>query len=480
MKPFKSANAALALLLVLGLFDAPGAGASARGAKKALWRSVDAHAEDLVAAADGVWAAAEVGLREKISSKILAEVLRKNGFEVEWNISSMPTAFIASYGSGKPVIGFLAEFDALPGLSQKVQPSKEPLAEGDAGHGCGHNLLGAASVGAGVALKEIMHARGVPGTVRVYGTPDEEDTGGKIFMARDGAFDDLDAAVAWHPDLETGINMEGSQAMVDFTVEFSGKTSHAAYDPWSGASALDAAELMAIGINYLREHVRPTVRIHYVFPAAGDVPNIVPERASLWCWVRDSEKPGVDTVFEQVKNIAEGAALMTGTKASLEHGGFCYNLLPNRAIAGAMHDNLKMLPPLSYTEEEITFAKAMQKAADVEEKGMTAEVNPLEELGVPSGGSTDLGDVSWICPTVELNVATAPADVPWHSWCVVAASGSSIGRKGMLYGAKVMAATGYDLLTDPKLLEKAREDFKEMTRGVPYQPLAEGIELPVP
>ncbi|MBI2956220.1 MAG: amidohydrolase, partial [Acidobacteria bacterium] len=259
--------------------------------------SIEKHKAELIRLSDQVWAVAETALRETRSAWLLADYAERQGFRVERGVAGLPTAFVATYGHGRPIIGILGEYDALPGISQKASPVKEPLAAGGAGHGCGHNLFGAASLGAALAIKELIEAGKLEGTIRFYGTPAEESVGGKLYMARAGLFNDLDVVLAWHPDDETRADTESSQALVDFIVEFWGRAAHAAYDPWNGRSAQDGLELLTHGLNMMREHIRPTARIHYAIVRGADVPNVVPEYAKLWCWVRDSKRTGVEEML---------------------------------------------------------------------------------------------------------------------------------------------------------------------------------------
>jgi aminobenzoyl-glutamate utilization protein B len=391
----------------------------------------------------------------------------------------MPTAFVASYGQGRPVVAVLGEYDALPGLSQKALPERAALKEGAPGHGCGHNLFGAASLGAAIAVKELIAAGRVRGTVRFYGTPAEEAVGGKVYMTRDGLFRDVDVALAWHPDDRTRADTEGGQAIVDLVVEFHGRTSHAAADPWNGRSALDAAELFTHGVNLMREHVRPTARMHYVIPDGGDVPNVVPDHAKVWIWARDFERKGVEDVLDRLRRAAEGAALMAGVSAKVAVQAGDYEVLVNEAGARLLDANLRRFGPIAYTPEEEAFARALQKAAGVEPVGMDREVGSLQGQQ-KEGGSTDVGDVSWNVPTLHVSVATAPRDVPWHAWPVVAAGGTSIGHKGMVLAAKTLAATMVDLLDDPAALAAVRAEFEAKTKGFAYRPFIPDGPPPVP
>lgn len=430
--------------------------------KRSVIKSVDSRQDELIHLSNQVWEFAETALQEHKSSKLLADYAEQQGFRLKRGIAGMPTAFIATYGSGKPIIGVLGEFDALPGLSQKPSPVKQPLKEGAPGHGCGHNLLGTGSLGAAVAIKGLLEQGKIRGTIRYYGTPAEEETGGKLYMAREGVFDDLDVCLDWHPDLETKPWVQGYQAMVDLTVEFRGKAAHAAWDPWNGRSALDALELFAHGVNMYREHIRPSVRVHYVFQKAGKFPNVVPEEASVWIWIRDSRQEGVDEVRNRVTRIAEGAALMADVKHSITLNRGLHELLINRTGAKVLQKNLELLGPIMYTPEEVAFAKQVQQVCGVAPDGLDGTTKPLEETPPdPPGGSSDVGDISWIVPQVSLMVTTVPKDVPWHSWAVTACGGMSIGHKGMLHAAKALAMTMVDLYEGPELVDRITAEFNE-------------------
>jgi len=400
---------------------------------------------------------------------------------VERGVAGMPTAFIASYGVGQPIIGVLGEFDALPGLSQKAQASKEVLKEGAPGHGCGHNLFGAGSLGAAIAIKELIQQKKLKGTIRFYGTPAEETIGGKIYMARAGLFKDLDVSLDWHPGDKIEAGTQSSQALIDFRVHFIGKAAHAAFDPWNGYSAVDAMEFFSNGLNYLREHVKPSVRIHYLFEKAGDVVNVVPENATIWTRVRDSKREGMFSVYERTKKIAEGAALMAGVAYSLELISGMHEMLVNRTGAAALHKNLELLGPISYTKEETDFAKAIQRATLKDTIGIKNKVQTFAPtLPDPPGGSTDVGDVSWIVPQISLSVTTAPEGTPWHSWAVVACGGMSIGHKSISYAAKALSLTMYDLFTNEKLRKEIRDEFEKKKGSYQYKAILPDGPPPVP
>jgi aminobenzoyl-glutamate utilization protein B len=459
----------LACLVSMLLAAAPTGAVDLQTAKESAVESIDAHRAELIELADQVWAFAETALRETRSAEVLADYAEAQGFVVERGVAEMPTAFVASYGEGRPIIGILGEYDALPGISQRAQPTIEPLVPGAAGHGCGHNLFGSASLGAALAIKELIAAGELSGTVRFYGTPAEEAVGGKVYMVRAGLFDDLDVALAWHPSDTIAADTKGNQAVVDFVVDFEGRTAHAAYDPWNGRSAADGAEVFTFALNLMREHVRPTVRMHYVVTDAGDVPNVVPAHARVWCWLRDSSHAGVDGLLERARKIAEGAALATGTTVRLTVQAGDWEMLPMMSGAVLIHDNMMWLGPIEFTAEEQEFARQIQRATDVEPIGLKGSPEPLDlDPREIDGGSTDVGDVSWKVPTLHLSVTTAAAGAPWHAWPVVATGGMSIGHKGMVYAAKTLAATMVDLFADPAKLAEVRSEFEDKTSGVEY------------
>jgi aminobenzoyl-glutamate utilization protein B len=447
--------------------------------KQAAAASIETHRTELTALADQVWAFAETALREKRSAAVLADYAEKQGFKVERGIARMPTAFLASYGEGAPVIAVLGEYDALPGLSQKATADKQPLAAGAPGHGCGHNLFGAASLGAATAVKELIAAGRLKGTIRFYGTPAEEAVGGKAYMARDGVFKDVDVALAWHPADRTRADMNGGQAIVDMLVEFKGRAAHAAADPWNGRSAVDAVELFTHAVNLMREHVKPTVRMHYTITAGGDVPNVVPELGRVWMWARDFDRAGLDPVIERIKKAAEGAALAAGVEGSVKVQAGDLEILINETGARLLDANLRLFGPIRYTAEEETFARALQKAAGVEERGMDPTIVSLDGQE-PEGGSTDVGDVSWVTPTLHVSVTTAPRGVPWHAWPVVASGGMSIGHKGLVLAAQTLAATMVDLFDDAAARASVRAEFERKTKGYVYRPYIPDGPPPVP
>ncbi|MDH3698497.1 MAG: amidohydrolase [Flavobacteriaceae bacterium] len=438
--------------------------------KKAVVASVEAHKENLIAMSDSIWALAETAFEEDDSAEILASYAEKNGFNVQRGVAGMPTAFVATYGSGRPVISVLGEFDALPGISQKAQPTKSPLNEGAAGHGCGHNLFGAGSLGAAIAVKEMIESGKIKGTVKFFGTPSEEKYFGKIWMVREGLWDHVDVNVSWHPGPNTEADVQSTLALVDFKVEFYGQAAHASGDPWNGRSASDALELYTTGINYYREHVKPTVRIHYHIQDGGQVVNVVPDYSKLWVRVRDSKREGMMPVYERVMAMAEGAAIMANVEHKISLISGIYEVLVNRKGGEIMQKNLEMLGPISYTDEEVSFGKKIQEQTGKPQVGLDSKIKPLEATKEhPGGGSTDVGDVSWNVPNINLSVTVAPKDTPWHSWAVVACGGMSIGHKGMVYAAKAMGMTMLDLFENPSMVEAVKDEYRERKGETVYE-----------
>jgi aminobenzoyl-glutamate utilization protein B len=428
--------------------------------KQAIINSVEKHEANLIAISDKIWALAETAFEENQSSELLANYAEKQGFKVERGVAGMPTAFVATYGSGKPIISVLGEFDALPGISQKAQPTKDPINEGAPGHGCGHNLFGSASLGAAIAIKELIEKGEIKGTVKFFGTPSEEKYFGKIWMVREGLWNDVDVNISWHPSAKIAADVQSSLALVDFKIEFFGQAAHASADPWNGRSASDALEIYTTGINYYREHVKPTVRMHYHIQDGGQVVNVVPDYSRLWMRVRDTKRAGLMPVYERAMKMAEGAAILANVdyKVSLISG--IYEVLVNREGGKIMQNNLELLGPINYTKEEILFGKKIQEVTGKEQLGMDSEIKPMEETkDHPGGGSTDVGDVSWNVANINLSVTTAPKDTPWHSWAVVACGGMSIGHKGMIYASKAMAMTMFDLFDNPELVDKVKAEY---------------------
>ena len=432
---------------------------------------------------NSLWEYSEIALKEIKSAELLSNALEKNGFKVERGVAGMPSAFVATYGAGNPVIGILAEFDALPGVGNEAVSRKEPRKDGvTSGQGCGHNLFGAASVGAAIAVKRTIESNGIPGTVKLFGCPAEETVVGKVYMARDGIFNGLDAALDWHPGDETKVKNQPGLANNNFTVEFFGKTAHGAADPWNGRSALDAVELMDYGVNMLREHVKPSARIHYVISHGGDAPNVVPDYARVWYFVRDINRERVDILYKRVLKAAEGAAIATETEYKVTLITGVHEYLINRPLQEAFQRNLELVGPVPYTEEDQEFARTLQENLGIEKDGYKTAVLPLPDSQEPaSGGSTDVAEVSYLTPTAGFSMTTAAYGIPWHSWSATACHGTPGGRESAVTAAKVLAATAIELCTDSDLVARCRKAFKTDTAGREYvSPIPEGQAVILP
>jgi len=417
-----------------------------------------------------LWELSETALRETESAELLATTLEQAGFEVERGVAGMPTAFVARWGEGRPIVGVLAEYDALPGVGNEARPERAPRQDGvSSGHGCGHNLFGAASVVGAIAIKETMASEGIPGTIRLYGTPAEETVIGKVYMARDGLFDDLDAAIDWHPGTTTETRNQPGRAMNSFTVEFFGQAAHGSRDPWNGRSALDAVELMDYGVNLMREHIEPSTRIHYVITDGGDAPNVVPEYAKVWYYVRDVDRDRVQHYYDRILKIAEGAALATETTHQVTLLTGVYECLLLRTLQEAVQANLEAVGGPEFTAAEQEFGHRLQRSLGIAEAGFVGTVEPLAPEPKPlEGGSSDVCDVSHIVPEIGFRVTTAASGIPWHSWAATACHGTSAGIKGARVASKVIALTGIDLLVDSELLAAARAEFSERKGSETY------------
>ena len=421
--------------------------------------TIDARADRYGAIAKQIWDLAEVGYQEERSSELLRWELEESGFTVQNGVAGMPTAFVASYGSGEPVIAILAEFDALPGISQAAVPERQPLDQA-AGHACGHHLFGTASTAAGIATREWLEATGTKGTVRVYGSPAEEGGAGKVYMARAGLFDDVDVVLHWHPGDRNDASPSASLANKSAKFRFAGLSSHAAASPERGRSALDGVEAMNHMVNLMREHIPQEARIHYVITHGGSAPNVVPDFAEVYYYVRHPDVATAVALFERVAQAAEGAALGTETTMEYEviHG--LYNLMPNETLAGVVYENLVTVGGFDYDAHEQAFAEEIrQTLGDVDlPLDSHALVQPFE---MPTGfnGSTDVGDVSWLVPTAELSAATWVPGTSAHSWQAIAAGGTSIGTKGMLVAAKTLAATATQLFQSPQTITLATAEL---------------------
>ncbi len=458
--------------------------------------AIDEIAQELSELSYKVWEFAEVGLLEEKSAQAESQYLAGHGFTIESNVGGMPTAFVAEWGQGKPIFGFLGEFDALAGLSQEVLPHKKPVIPGAPGHGCGHNLLGVGALGAAIALKQYFEEHKLPGTVRYYGCPAEETLCGKVFMARAGVFNDLDAAITWHGGQHNSVQMGSSNGVNSAKFIFHGKTAHAAGDPHNGRSALDAVELMNVGANYLREHVIPAARLHYVITDGGGQPNVVPARAEVWYYVRAPHRSQVVEIYDRLVDIAKGAALMTGTSFEIEFLAGCYDVLPNHAFSNIALEQLKQVGGPVLSPEEAKFAKDIAESFDKKQteqslKAMGAPKELFEQVvnttviepqdkGKTMAGSTDVGDVSWNAPTVQIGAACWPIGTPGHSWQVTACSGHSLGVKGMIVATKAMARTAVVLSHDTQALKEIWTEFRERLGGEKYiSPVPEGVEPPL-
>jgi len=461
---------------------------------------IETNRDKLISISDQIWAFAEIGLEEYKSSELLAKTLKDAGFTVDMGVAEMPTAFVASYGSGKPVIAILGEYDALPGLSQVAEPIKKPLKENAPGHGCGHNLLGTGSLGGVLAVKEAIDAGDAKGTIRFYGCPAEEKYNAKGLMAVNGFFEDVDISLTWHPSFLNMVNTMSAMAVNSVIFAFHGRTAHAAGDPQNGRSALDAVELMNVGANYLREHVINDVRLHYVITNGGLAPNVVPEYAEVWYFVRAPNRGMVEETYERVLKIAQGAALMTETELEVIFLSGMYNHLPNEAIWEVLNSNMRKVRAPKFKSEDIEFAKEIKKTTnpkfmegytryippDFMDLAMSVLSQPLNKMVLPmlgkgmvAPGSTDVADVSWVTPLGEFQTACFAMGSPGHSWQNTAAAGMSIGHKGMLTAAKVLAFSAIDFMNNPELIEQARKEFEERTKENPYKsPFPEGYKPP--
>ncbi len=426
---------------------------------------LDAQAARYAGIAKQIWGFAEVGYMEEKSSALLQSELKAAGFSVKAGIVGEPTAFVAEYGSGKPVIAVLGEFDALPGLSQDATPEKKALKVGGPGHGCGHHLFGTASTAAAIAIKQWMIANNVKGTLRMIGTPAEEGGAGKVYMVRDGVFNDVDAVVVWHPGDENAVDGSRSMANISGKFRFHGLSAHAAASPERGKSALDAVEVMDVMTNFLRKHIPDGSRIHYVITNGGKAPNVVPDEAEVYYVVRHVDMKIVKDIWSKVLNAAKGAAIGTGTTYDLQLVGSVYATLPNEVLAKVQQRALEKVGGYTLTADERAFAEQLQKseAFTAVPLDRTAKIQPLVMNGT-GAGSTDVGDVSWVVPTIQLSTATWVPGTAAHSWQAVAAGGMSIGAKGMMIAAKTMALTAADLFASPVTITAAKAEF-ETRRG---------------
>jgi aminobenzoyl-glutamate utilization protein B len=462
-----------------------------------IWRLVDAKGGDFAALSDRVWGMPELCYAEHRSCAEHTAMLEAQGFRVTREVAGIPTAVMGEAGEGGPVIAILGEYDALPGLSQEAGVAEQRPLPGDGnGHGCGHNLLGSASMLAATAVKDWLADKGVPGRIRYYGCPAEEGGAAKGFMVRAGSFDDVDVAISWHPAAFSGVNEPVSLAntRIDFT--FSGRASHAAAAPHLGRSALDAVELMNVGVNYMREHMPSDARVHYAYLDAGGIaPNVVQAQARVRYLIRARDLTELNALVARVRKIADGAALMTETSVTARVVSAVSNLLGNTPLEQAMHDNLLRLGPPPFDEADRAFAREIQATLKDEDivaafrrhglpvdrsKALCDVIVPLDARGNGGVGSTDVGDVSWAVPTVQARGATYAIGTPGHSWQLTAQGKTPAAHKGLVHVAKVMAGTAADVIQDPALLARAKADHKARTDATPYVcPLPPDVHPPV-
>jgi aminobenzoyl-glutamate utilization protein B len=447
-------------------------------------RYLDSLQPDLVQINQDIWGYAELGLQEYRSAARLTERLKAAGFRVREGASNMPTAFVAEYGSGRPIIGILAEYDALPELSQDATPDRKPAAGRTTGHGCGHCALGTAAVGAGLAIKDVYDKHKLRGTIRVYGTPAEETGIGKAFMTLDHQFDDLDACLHWHPGSKNAIFYSSSKAVISAKFTFTGLPAHASVSPEKGRSALKGVELMDVGVNFMREHVKETSRIHSVITNGGGQPNVVPATAQIWYYVRGNTHEDTEFLFDWLRDIADAAAKMTRTKVAMHVDSDLHEIIPNLPLSKLIERNFKKIGPPSFSAADLAFARQLQEPLRTEfglkeAKPLHDTIEPVPDKIEVNAGSTDVGDISWHVPTSGVGTACFAAGSPGHSWQNVAAIGSPIGHKGMLIAAKVLALSAADLLQDETALKEAKADFDKQMKDRKYTTrIPEGQKAP--
>lgn len=467
-------------------------------AKNVALNWINKNKERFIKISDNIWEFAEVGLLEYKSSRLLSDEIEKYGFEIERGVAQMPTAFVASWGSGHPVIGIMGEFDALPGLSQKPVPFRESLKKGAPGHGCGHNIIGTSAMAGAIAVKVAMEKASIPGTVKFYGCPAEETIVGKVWLVRDGYFDGVDACLSHHPCQVNAAGMASTNANNSVKFHFYGVASHAAASPEHGKSALDAVELMNVGVNYMREHITEKARIHYVVEEGGHEPNVVPRYARTWYYIRAPKREQVKRIYEWMLRIADGADLMARTTHKVEFLTGCYNRLPNRTLSELAVANMREIGAPKHTEEELGFAKELSKSIPLEQrkealqrlKRATSErlvdgyfderVQDPSGEGVVMPFSTDVSDVSWVTPTMGFTTVCCVLGTPLHSWQFTAQTGMSIGHKSLIFASKVIAASALDLILKPDLLKKAQREWKERLAGRVYRsPILPDLKPPL-
>lgn len=454
--------------------------------QQTLVEQIEQRKDVLTNASDHIWDLAEMKFEEYESAETICTLLEEEGFTIERGVGGIPTAFIASYATGatEPIIGLLGEYDALSGMSQKAGVCKEsPSSNGKNGHGCGHNLLGVGMAGAAIALRYTLEEEQIGGTIRYYGCPAEEGGSGKTYMVRAGLFDDVDVALTWHPGYDNGVSQGSTLANYQVSYQFKGKSSHAAISPHLGRSALDAIELMNVGMNYLREHIIPEARVHYaVTNTGGESPNVVQADAEVLYLIRAPLVKDVQHIYERLNDIAKGASLMTGTEVDIVFDKGCSNVVPNRSLYTLMHTVFDEIGVPTHTSEERAFAKQMAETINphVTDDVLATNLNPLTVHERSGSASTDVGDVSWVVPTVQCETACFTKGTAFHSWQMVAQGKTSLGHKGMIHASKVVAATALHLFTHPGKIAEARNEWKERLAGKKYIcPIPEHIHPPV-
>lgn len=437
--------------------------------KEAAFEWIDANLNATNQLSLEIWNDAELSFHEFKSSQAIVRFLESNGFTVEKGAGGIPTAFVASYGSGKPVIAFYGEYDALADISQKPEPARATLIPGAPGHACGHNLIGSSTAAAAVATAKFMQRKGLKGTLRYYGTPAEESGSGKEYMLEAGLFKDVDVLLGWHPQDKTRVTFEYSKAIAEMHFRFTGVAAHASVAPYLGRNALHGVELMDAGVNFLREQLKEDARIHYVISKGGGQPNVIPPDAESWYFIRANKHQEVVDIFQWVSEIAKGAAMMTRTQVKIQVDSDAQEVLPNRPLARAVDRNLRLVGPPKFTDEEKMQARKMQEGMQGDFRyPFDPVVDPLSDSPTQGAYSTDVGNVSWNVPEQAFEVASYPYGLPIHSWQVAASSGMSIGREAIPVSAKTLAATAIDLFDDPALIEEAKNDFIERKKGYEY------------
>ncbi len=468
--------------------------------KEAIIHSIDRRGEWLSGLSDAIWDHPELAFHETFAADLLCDALRQEGFAVEEGIAGIPTAFLGRFGEGKPVIGILGEYDALAGMSQQADVTHpEPIVPGGNGHGCGHNLLGVGSLAAAIAVKDYLKENRLSGTVVYYGCPAEEGGSGKAFMVRAGVFKGVDCALTWHPCYLNAAPAHSSLANQQMLYEFTGVSSHAAASPERGRSALDALTLMNTGVQFLREHVPTSTRIHYaVLDTGGISPNVVQSTASAMYLIRTPSAEGLAPIVERVNKVARGAAMMTETEVKITFNKSCANIIPNKVLSHALSQNLAEMPLPDFTEEDIAYAQRMRDTIPASKDLLVKHAEklggklaafaaqhadePIHNMVIPElpvtitpSSSTDVGDVSWVCPTSQAQICTMCANTGSHTWQRTAQGKSALAHKGMLYAGRVLAGTAIDLLTQPELVAAARDEWEKQLHGRVYQPMPDEV-----